>query len=190
LVDTIAGLVQACPLHLRPLAPSSRQSDAFRPSRGFERPNPLIAGGPDPNAVIRIRDRLAAHLERLAYWARWCVCPNLHHRSVFLARQTAGVDVKLPFQIGTNVAARRQYRTREPASRGSAARRDGSAGSPSSRWPANCSSPCGAMRPKASFPKAPCSRRHDPRAQPHSSEAERDGFAGSGRAVTADRPPG
>ena len=39
--------------------------------------------------------------------------------------------------------------------------RDGSAGSPSSRWPANCSSPCGALSPKASFPKAPCSRRPD-----------------------------
>ena len=36
------------------------------------------------------------------------------------------------------------------------------AGSPSSRWPANCSSPCGAMSPKASFPRAPCSRPHHP----------------------------
>ena len=36
----------------------------------------------------------------------------------------------------------------------------------------------------------PCSRRHDPITQPHSSEAERDGFAGSGRAATADQPPG
>ncbi len=29
-----------------------------------------------------------------------------------------------------------------------------------------------------------------PMTQPHSSEAERDGFAGSGRAATADQPPG
>ena len=49
-----------------------------------------------------------------------------------------------------------------------APRRDGSAGSPSWRWPANCSSPCGAMSPKASFPRASCSRRHDPTAQSHS----------------------
>ena len=40
------------------------------------------------------------------------------------------------------------------------------AASPSWRWPANSSSPCGAMSHKASFPKAPCSRRHDPMAQP------------------------
>src|SRR4029077_12455507 len=53
------------------------------PGSGFERPNPLIAGGPDPNAVIRIRDRLAAHAEALAPRARWCVCPNLHHHDVF-----------------------------------------------------------------------------------------------------------
>ena len=34
--------------------------------RGFERPNPLIAGGPDPNAVIRIRaaSRLKLRLRR------------------------------------------------------------------------------------------------------------------------------
>ena len=31
------------------------------PGSVFERPNPLIAGGPDPNALIQIRDRLAAH---------------------------------------------------------------------------------------------------------------------------------
>ena len=37
---------------------------------GFERPNPLIAGGPDPNAVIRIRDRLAAHADAPAPEAR------------------------------------------------------------------------------------------------------------------------
>ena len=35
------------------------------------------------------------------------------------------------------------------------AARDGSAGSPSSRWPANSWSLCGAMSPKASFPRAP-----------------------------------
>ena len=46
--------------------------------------------------------------------------------------------------------------------------RDGSAGSPSWRWPANCSSPCGAMSPKASFPRARCSRRPDPTAQSQS----------------------
>jgi hypothetical protein len=45
------------------------------PGGGFERPNPLIAGGPDPNALIQIRDRLAAHLEALAPTARWCICP-------------------------------------------------------------------------------------------------------------------
>jgi hypothetical protein len=29
----------------------------------FERPNPLIAGGPDPNALIQIRDGYAARSE-------------------------------------------------------------------------------------------------------------------------------
>src|SRR3984957_872219 len=75
-----------------PLATSSGNGRYLRtpavPGGGFERPNPLIAGGPDPNAVIRIRDRLAAHLERLAYRARWCISPNLHHWRVF-APQTA-----------------------------------------------------------------------------------------------------
>ena len=52
---------------------------------------------------------------------------------------------------------------------GSAPRRGGSAGSASWRWPANCSSPCGAMSPKASFPRAPYSRRPDPTAQSRSS---------------------
>ena len=52
------------------------------PGGGFERPNPLIAGGPDPNAVIRIRDRLAAHAEALAPTTRWCVCPHLHHHAL------------------------------------------------------------------------------------------------------------
>jgi transposase len=50
--------------------------------------------------------------------------------------------------------------------------KDESAASPSWRWPANSSSPCGAMSPKASFPRAPRSRRHaprhDPMAQSHS----------------------
>jgi hypothetical protein len=40
------------------------------PGGGFERPNPFIAVDPDPNALIRIRDRPAAHAEALAPWAR------------------------------------------------------------------------------------------------------------------------
>jgi len=58
------------------------------PGGGFERPNVLIAGGPDPNALIQVRDRLAAHLERLAYRARWCVCRNLHHWCVWIRAST------------------------------------------------------------------------------------------------------
>ena len=49
-----------------------------------------------------------------------------------------------------------------------APRKDGSAGSPSWRWPANCSSPCGALSPKASFPRARYSSRPDPMVHSHS----------------------
>jgi hypothetical protein len=58
---------------------------------GFERPNPLIAGGPDPNAVIRIRDRLTSHADAPAPEARWCVSPNVHHQRIFVPRM-AEVD--------------------------------------------------------------------------------------------------
>jgi len=51
-----------------------------RPGWRLRTANPLIAGGPDPNAVIQIRDRLAAHAEGPAPTTRWCVCLNLHHR--------------------------------------------------------------------------------------------------------------
>src|ERR1700731_2614319 len=45
-----------------------------RPGWRLRTANPLIAGGPDPNAVIQIRDRLAAHAEGPAPTTRWCVC--------------------------------------------------------------------------------------------------------------------
>ena len=61
------------------------------PGGGFERPNPLIAGGPDLNALIRIRDRLAAHAGALAPTARWCVCPHLHQRRSFAPRSLRSV---------------------------------------------------------------------------------------------------
>src|SRR5580700_10617408 len=51
-----------------------------RPGWRLRTANPLIAGGPDPNAVIQIRDRLAAHAEGPAPTTRWCVCLNLHHQ--------------------------------------------------------------------------------------------------------------
>jgi hypothetical protein len=50
-----------------------------RPGWRLRTANPLIAGGPDPNAVIQIRDRLAAHAEGPAPTTRWCVCLNLHY---------------------------------------------------------------------------------------------------------------
>jgi hypothetical protein len=43
-----------------------------------------VVRGPDSKVLIEILDRLAAHLERLAYRARWCVYPNLHHYDVFV----------------------------------------------------------------------------------------------------------
>jgi len=49
-----------------------------------------VAVGPDP---IRIRDRLAAHLERLVPRTRWCVRHNLHQNGVFVLR-AAGVDIE------------------------------------------------------------------------------------------------
>jgi hypothetical protein len=54
------------------------------PGGGFERPN--IAVGPDPNALIRIRGRPAAHAEALAPTTRWCVCPHLHYQSLLRPR--------------------------------------------------------------------------------------------------------
>ena len=36
--------------------------------------------GPDPTALIQIRDRLAAHAEGPAPTTRWCVCLNLHYQ--------------------------------------------------------------------------------------------------------------
>jgi len=51
-----------------------------RPGWRLRTANPLIAGGPDPSAVIQIRDRLAAHAEGPAPTTRWCVCLNLHHQ--------------------------------------------------------------------------------------------------------------
>jgi hypothetical protein len=61
---------------------------ALRPSKAADSngQNPLIAGGPDLSALIRIRDRLAAHAGALAPTARWCVCPHLHQRRSFAPR--------------------------------------------------------------------------------------------------------
>jgi len=58
------------------------------------------------------------------------------------------------------------------------------------RWPANSSSPCGVMSLKASFPRAPYSRRHE-RSMDLTpfQQAKRDGFAGSGGG-DPDQPPG
>src|ERR1700722_2544381 len=50
------------------------------PGGGFERPNPLIAGGPDPTALIQIRDRLAAQVEAPAPSASESGCPHLHYQ--------------------------------------------------------------------------------------------------------------
>ena len=34
---------------------------------------------PDPNVLIRIRDRLAAHADAPVLATRWCVCGNVHY---------------------------------------------------------------------------------------------------------------
>jgi hypothetical protein len=56
-------------------------SCAFRPftAASSNRMTPSHHGGPNPDALIRIRDRLAARAEALEPTARWCVCPHLHH---------------------------------------------------------------------------------------------------------------
>jgi hypothetical protein len=50
---------------------------------------------PDPIALIRIRDRLTAHVEGPAPTTRWCVCGNLHYQ--FVAIYT--ISVVIPFEF-------------------------------------------------------------------------------------------
>jgi hypothetical protein len=61
-----------------------------RPGWRLRTANPLIAGGPDRNAVIQIRDRFAAHAEGPAPTTRWCVCLNLHYQIGASRRRPAG----------------------------------------------------------------------------------------------------